>query len=395
MKATARSTKQDRSILNKQAFVSLLTPAGRGAVATVVVGGQDCVARVAARFDAACGRPLDELAVDRVYFGRWRSGDGLGEEVVVCRRSDWVEIHGHGGHAAPASIIQSLVEDGCHELAWPRFLSQTTSDPFAAEACLALTQARTERTAAILMDQWRGVLREQWEGIIRRIESGSVPIARESIEALLQRSRIGLHLTQPYRVVLCGPPNVGKSTLINALLGYQRSIVYDQPGTTRDVLTAHTALEGWPIELSDTAGLNDYAVGVEARGVEQSRRHLDKADLILFVVDASRPSAEITPIIGGCQQTLTVYNKIDMSTGAVDAEAILTSARTGEGLDHLVTAIIASLVPCPPAPRQAVPFADRQVAALRASRNELIDGRLQEAAAILRAAAGVAPTPTA
>lgn len=375
--------------MNKPAFVSRLTPAGRGAVATLVVGGQDCVARVAARFDAACGRPLEELPIERIFFGRWRTREGLGEELVVCRRADWVEIHGHGGHAAPETILQSLVQDGCQEMAWPDFLRKTTADPFAAEACIALTQARTERTAAILMDQWRGALRKEWGRTVQALESGAIELARESIAQMIRSSRIGLHLIQPFRVVLCGPPNVGKSTLINALLGYQRSIVYDQPGTTRDVLTSHTALEGWPIELSDTAGLSDHASGIEAQGVARSRLQLEKADLILLVYDASRESTKVVPSVGRDQSTLTIFNKIDRSAANRDRAGILTSGRTGEGIDCLVTAIVRTLVPDPPRSGQAVPFTLRQVQALNASQQALANQRFDEAAGILRAAATV------
>jgi tRNA modification GTPase len=385
--------------LNKQAYVSLLTPPGRGAVATVVVGGRDHVACVEARFAAACGRPLSELAIARIYFGRWRSCRGSGEELVVCRRSDWVEIHGHGGQAASASIIQDLVEDGCCEMAWPDLLWQNTLDPFAAEACIALTQARTERTAAILMDQYRGALRESWEKSVRTLESGNISTAFEWIEELIRQSRVGLRLIEPYRVVLCGPPNVGKSTLINALLGYQRSIVDDQPGTTRDVLMTHTALEGWPIELSDTAGLRDQAVGVEAEGIERSRRQLEKADLILLVYDASERSPQAVPIDRDVRH-LAIVNKIDKSTSAPDREAVPTNALTGDGVDDLVKAIVQKLVPLPPGSGQPVPFTYRQVAALKASQNRLVQHQPQEAAAILRAAASfasgrVAPIPFA
>ncbi|TVS20125.1 MAG: GTP-binding protein [Planctomycetaceae bacterium] len=390
-RANRSNYRKDGQILNKQAFVSLLTPPGRGAVATVVVGGQDCVACVAERFDAACGRRLDELVIDRIFFGRWRSREGPGEELVVCRRSDWVEIHGHGGRAAPASIIQDLVEDGCREMAWPDLLWQTSADPFAAEACIALTQARTQRTAAILMDQVRGALREQWEKVIRALESGDIPTASASMEELTQQSCIGLHLIQPYRVVLCGPPNVGKSTLINALLGYQRSIVYDQPGTTRDVLTTHTALEGWPIELSDTAGLRDQASGVEAEGVERSRQQREKADLVLLIYDASQSSPEVILTEGSGQQHLTIYNKMDQRSSGLDGEGIFTNALTGDGVGDLVKAIVETLVPLPPRAGQAVPFTHRQVKALKASQVQLFSDQPQTAAAILRAAARVGP----
>jgi tRNA modification GTPase len=107
------------------------------------------------------------------------------------------------------------------------------------------------------------------------------------LDALLRWSEFGRHLTQPWQVVLTGVPNVGKSSLINRLLGYSRSIVYAEPGTTRDVVTAATAFDGWPVELSDTAGLRDAAGEIEAAGVERARRHLATADLAIVFSTAA------------------------------------------------------------------------------------------------------------
>src|SRR6185503_7750192 len=106
---------------------------------------------------------------------------------------------------------------------------------------------------------------------------------------LLALAEVGLHLTTPWRVVFAGPPNVGKSSLVNALLGYPRAIVYDQPGTTRDVLTASTAFDGWPFELRDTAGLRDGISldSVEVEGVARARAQIATADLVVFVHDRS------------------------------------------------------------------------------------------------------------
>ena len=92
---------------------------------------------------------------------------------------------------------------------------------------------------------------------MHRGRAADLQAAAARIREWLAWEDFGLHLTRPWNVVLAGRPNVGKSSLINALLGYTRSIVFDQPGTTRDVVTAATAIDGWPIELSDTAGLRE------------------------------------------------------------------------------------------------------------------------------------------
>ncbi|MBI2479896.1 MAG: 50S ribosome-binding GTPase, partial [Planctomycetia bacterium] len=222
-----------------------LTSPGRGAVAVISVDGTNAVEYVGRHFASAAGKPLTAFLVDRIVFGRWKQTDGNGEEIVVCRTSETaLEIHCHGGVAAARAIMNALVADGAvvqPPASWP---TRHSRDTIEAEAWLALTEARTERTAAILLDQYRGALRRAIESAITRLENGQAVAARECLAILLERADVGRHLTKPWRVAFAGPPNVGKSSLMNRLLGYERSIVVDQPGTTRDLLAAPTALDG-------------------------------------------------------------------------------------------------------------------------------------------------------
>jgi tRNA modification GTPase len=220
-----------------------------------------------------------------------------------------------------------------------------------------LAEARTERAAAILLDQCRGALRREYDAIVA---SGSPP-AR--IEELLARRKLGEHLTRPYQVVLAGAPNVGKSSLINALLGYDRAIVFDQPGTTRDVVSAITALDGWLVELSDTAGLRATLDPLEAAGVERTTQQLARADLILWVQDGSQPFAAAPPPISADIPTLIVWNKCDLLSADTIAQVpgLAVSALTGQGLANLQAEIVRALVPHPPAPGAAVPIDQEQV----------------------------------
>jgi len=349
--------------MKNDCLVSLLTPAGRGAVASIFVVGPDADRCASARFNSVSGRSLLDLPAGRIYLGRWRTGAGTGEELVVCNRSDWVEIHCHGGTAAARAVIESLVEDGSREVPWAEFAWHLASDDFSAEARIALAQARTERTAAILLDQLRGALREEWRIIESLVASGRSSEAIQRLEQLRSRSQIGLHLTQPFRVVLCGPPNVGKSSLINALLGYQRSVIFHQPGTTRDVLSSHTALDGWPVELSDTAGLREATDPIEAAGVDRARLELQRADLAVIVFDASQPQREMeVQLKSRLPKALAVYNKCDLVRGGTPpSPGLATSALTGEGIETLLTAISQALVPDAPMPGTPLPFTHRQV----------------------------------
>ena len=173
-----------------------LTPSGRGAVAVICVEGENAVARVAQYFVSATRKPLASFPVNRVVFGRWAQSDGHGEELVVCRTSETsVEVNCHGGAAAARAIMKSLVADGAVEQVSSRWVNRRTSDSIQAEAWLALTEARTERTAAILLDQYRGALRKAIRDAIVQLQNGDSTKARCELATLLQRGDIGMHFS--------------------------------------------------------------------------------------------------------------------------------------------------------------------------------------------------------
>lgn len=348
---------------------SLLTPPGRGAVAVVALAGAGASAIVRKHFTAPSGAtPAFEL--NRIRFGRWRSQLGTsaepGEELVVCRRGDeQFEIHCHGGDAAPAAILHALQCAGCTIVPWQAW--HDDADPIAAEVRVALAAARTTRIASLLLDQTEA-LRRAFDRVRQLIEHGHRGSARELVDRLLARAEFGRHLTEPFHVVLTGRPNVGKSSLLNALLGYRRAIVFDQPGTTRDVVTAATVVDGWPIELSDTAGLRETGDELESAGVDAARRRLVEADLVLTVFDLTESwTAEDAAILAAHPGAVTVLNKADAAE-ALDPSrpgGLRTSATTGGGIEELLATIGARLVPNPPTPGEAVPFTTRQVDELK------------------------------
>ncbi len=168
---------------------------------------------------------------------------------------------------------------------------------------------------------------------------------------------------------MAGRPNVGKSSLVNALLGYSRSIVFDQPGTTRDVVTAATAIDGWPIEFLDTAGLREGAEPLEAEGVQRARGAMVAARLLIVLVDVSQPMTDDDrALLAAFPDALVIAHKCDLepyggpefSRGDLAARWLRVSSKTGEGVEALLRAISGRLVPEVPPAGTPLPVAARQ-----------------------------------
>jgi tRNA modification GTPase len=345
---------------------TVLTPRGRGAVASILVRGpaslcdRQCDEQRLV-FCAANGRAFSDQPMRRIVFGRW----GIpSEDVVLCRRSaDEFEIHCHGGESAIQRILNDLGAAGCEILSWQDTI-RSREDVLQAEIVEALGRAPTQRTAAVLLDQHQGALRAGIEAIRQQAQSGDFEPASSHLDRLLRWRRFGGHLTQPWSVVLGGRPNVGKSSLINALVGYTRSIVYDQPGTTRDIVTAETALAGWPVQLADTAGMRDQAGTLEAAGIERARTHFAKADCRVLVLDVSQPPApEDRELLAAWPDAIRVAHKSDLPDAwgtTLPDDFIHVSSLTPSGLDDLAACIVERLVPVAPVIGEAIPFSARQ-----------------------------------
>jgi tRNA modification GTPase len=253
-------------------------------------------------------------------------------------------------------LAEQFEARGVRPCSWQTFGLLVSNDRIAARAAGALASALTVRTAAILLDQQQGAMARALEQLLLLWQEGRDREASLLLGGLNRWTKLGGHLTTPWRVAVCGPPNVGKSSLVNALAGFQRSIVTEIPGTTRDVVTTLIAVDGWPVELADTAGLREGAGALERQGMELTHRAAAEADLCVWVLDASRPP--IWPDAPS-EKTLLVVNKTDLSP-AWDLAAAQTgthvSAAAGAGLPLLCQAIAEALVPQAPMPGEPVPF---------------------------------------
>jgi tRNA modification GTPase len=350
-----------RPLAEQADYAAVLTPSGRGAVATIRFVGKCRTLDEADPpfFHAANGRRLADQPAGRIVFGHW--GNTHAEEVVVCSRSEEeLDIHCHGGAAAVTRILDDLQARGIRVQTWFE-QEMARHDLLEAECLDALSRAPTRRTAEILLDQYSGTLRAAFE----RLE-GTQDLDERLRRAadILQWSRFGAHLTQPWKVVLTGKPNVGKSSLVNVLVGYARSIVYNEPGTTRDVVTAVTAFGGWPVELADTAGIRDSAGAIETAGIELARAHLAAADCRVIVLDVNRPlAAEDRQLLAAWPDALVVAHKADLPnvwSGEIPQGGVPVSSKTGSGIDELIARIVARLVPDVPSSGTPVPVTERQ-----------------------------------
>jgi len=362
------------------AWITQLTPPGVGAIAALGLRGPGAQALLEAFF-----KPVS-ASQESVQFGRF--GHALADEVVVVRRATHFELHCHGGRAVVAWLVNLLREAGAVEIAWSDWLAQLSSSKLQTWAAQLLPDALTARTAQILLDQQQGALEAALLVVCQVLQRHDLTLAARRLEGLLRHARLGQRLTSPWRIVLLGPTNVGKSSLINALVGFERSLTSPIAGTTRDTLSALSAIDGWPVELVDTAGLREPASALEAAGIERARAAGADADLVLAVADSSTPGT----LLHTDAPTLVVINKCDLPP-AWEPAGLRVSALTGQGLAELFQAISSTLVPEPPTPGEAVPFTAAIVTALHQATAHVAHGQADEACRILEDLLGQATSP--
>ncbi len=238
-----------------EAFVSRLTAEGRGAIAVLRIWGPKALEVADAVFRPHRGARLAETRRGQLRIGR--IGRGLGDEVVaVVLDGDppAVEVQCHGGAAAIALVVEAFQAAGATSADSRQLAERHSDDPFAHDALDDLARAPTVPTAEILLDQAEGALCRELVLLGQSI-TDEPDRALAQIARLIGHARVGLRLLDGWRVVIAGRPNVGKSRLFNALVGYTRAIVDPTPGTTRDVVSVRAVFGGWPVNLADTAGL--------------------------------------------------------------------------------------------------------------------------------------------
>jgi tRNA modification GTPase len=371
-----------------ETLAARLTPAGTGAIATIALRGPSAwpIARELFRPGRDRGQPLPEdPEPGRIWPGRF--GANAADDVILAVRHiepfAWVEVHCHGGRQVVQLFLEALTQRGvrvCDAAEFHRLV--LPADPLRESAEDCLLQAPTLRAAAILLGQRDGRFRVTLETILASLQQDAAS-AQSTLARLARFAPVGRHLVQPWQVTIAGAPNVGKSSLVNALAGYQRCIVSPTPGTTRDVVTTRIALDGWPVELADTAGLRDEPADLEGQGIARARVAAESANLCLWVLDATaEPAWPEAPR----PDALFVVNKIDLppvwDLGRA-GDAVHVSACTGVGIPALCEAIVPRLVRVAPGPDDAVPFTPRLCDAVEEAYTHFQAGRTDEGRRVL------------
>jgi len=383
--------------IHEDTIVAVSTAIGPGAIGIVRMSGPKATAIAEAVFRPARAKPLQPAETYSLLYGHVldpQTGEALDEALLAVMRAprsytreDVVELHCHGGLAAQRTVLRLLVRAGAR-LAEPgeftrRAFLNGRIDLAQAESVAAIVAARSTGALRASVRQLEGGLSQRlralrqemvrllacieatvdfsdedvetldWESLVEGLTS-----ARDALGRLLRTAFVGRALEQGVRTAIVGRPNVGKSSLLNALLMRERAIVSDIPGTTRDTVEELMELDGIPIHLVDTAGMRSGGDHVEQLGVERSVRAMEQADLVLAVFDLSRAWDDVDrQLIGGLDpvRAIVVGNKRDVVGSDADVVAALAahvreagdgetppgwrvcavSATTGEGLDDL------------------------------------------------------------
>lgn len=359
-----------------ETIAAIATPPGEGGVAIIRISG-DHALDVAARVFSG---PVSQYRTHTAHFGQIRNAQGEHVDdvlllVMLDRRSytgeTTVEIHCHGGSLITRRVLETVLVAGARaalpgEFTFRAFVNGKM-DLAQAEAVQALICAKNERALDAAEQQLQGALSQfvqQFQYTLTAIaaileawvdfpEEGlefatmdeicdDLEMICQAMEKLASTFHDGKILHEGLSLCLVGCPNVGKSSLMNALLDKDRAIVSPTPGTTRDVLEDHLRLNGLHLKVSDTAGIRETSEDIEQEGIRRSKQAVQQADLVLLVLDAhqglteeDRHLLEIVP----ASKTIAIWNKIDLAHAdlphLIFPFTVKLSAKQRQGLDEL------------------------------------------------------------
>lgn len=347
-------------------IAAIVTPMGESGIGIVRLSGKDAIVVADKVFISKNDKKVADFKPYSMHYG-WVSKnkqlpEGIIDEVLLAvmrapksfTKEDVVEINCHSGIVAVRAILELVLENGCR-LAEPgeftkRAFLNGRIDLTQAEAVLDIIRAKTDSALKIGVEQLKGALSEKLneirEGLLEilalveanidfpeegidtadtgRIKAG-LDAANNRMKSLLETSRYGRVMREGIRVVICGRPNVGKSSLLNALLKQERSIVTHIAGTTRDTIEEVIDIKGIPVQIVDTAGILEPRDLIERKAVLRSKKYIDSADLVIVLFDGSKKLAQNDkPLIKKLKKktSIAVINKSDLKQ-KIEKEKIL------------------------------------------------------------------------
>jgi tRNA modification GTPase len=383
-------------------IAAIATPPGRGGIGIVRVSGPDAhrIACALAGRDEPFTPRYATLVTIRLkpdptsnVAGLTSNHAAIDQAIVTYFQApasytgeDVVEISAHGSPVVLTQIIEAATRVGARLAARGEFTLRAflngRIDLAQAEAVADLIEAATPLQARAAFDQLNGTLTQKISAIdrslfdlIARLEASvdfpeegyhfvepaqlaeAIDLVLSSVNRLLETAGHGRVIREGFQIVIAGPPNVGKSSLFNALVGSGRAIVTDVPGTTRDLITETVDLEGLRTTLVDTAGVRETGDAIESEGVSRSRSAVAVADLVLLVLDrscAATAECRFTEALRVDSGVLLVANKSDLPAAWTRTDVVNVSSMTGDGLDQLRREILERLHLNDPEDRPAI-----------------------------------------
>ncbi|WP_188399324.1 tRNA uridine-5-carboxymethylaminomethyl(34) synthesis GTPase MnmE [Sporomusa sp. GT1] len=407
---------------------AIATAIGEGGIGIIRISGSKAMAIAGKLFISKSGKTVDSLLSHQVMYGHIidpASGETVDEAILLIMRAprsytceDVVEIHCHGGPVPLKRILDLTLVQGAR-LADPgeftkRAFLNGRLDLAQAEAVIDIIRSKTDASLKVAVGNLSGQLSEQVRALrhavlrmIAQLEA-AIDFPEEDIEeaaaadvaqliaevksrltTLLATAQTGRILREGLATVIIGKPNVGKSSLLNALLREKRAIVTDIPGTTRDIIEEYVNIGGIPLKIIDTAGIRDTADVVEKIGVERAKALVEQADLILLLLDSSAPLSPedraVLELLPG-KQAIVLINKSDLPARLETEEVekytggrlvLKISVAREEGLAALEQAIVDMVYGGQVSPGEAA-FVNnvRHSAALRAALERLNDAEV-------------------
>lgn len=330
--------------ISKSTYVTQFSAEASGAIAVLRIWGSEATGIADRLFRPKYGqRGLAQSQPGELRLG-WFGIDEVVALVIPTDGGDLeVEIQGHGSPILVKSILQALQKNDVTAIDQDQYLKAHGVLWLERKAREHFNRLNAPKAAEVLWRQVNGALRRTLEQIQARLEGGQIESSMELMDKLLMTAAWGTRLSRGFTVALAGAPNVGKSTLVNALAGFERVLVSPIAGTTRDLVDVSLTIEGWPLVVTDMAGLRDETTDVlEASGIALARDRQNLADLVIRLYGPDE--IEMAKTITG--KDLVVITKQDlMEETAVPEGMLAISARSGQGIETFMAQMIERLIP--------------------------------------------------